>query len=56
VEAFVLDFDGDLYGEHVGVEFIERLRPMTAFAGVEALVEQMDRDVARTRELLSGLG
>jgi riboflavin kinase/FMN adenylyltransferase len=53
VEAFVLDFDGDLYGEHVGVEFVERLRPMTAFTGVEALVEQMDRDVARTRELLA---
>ena len=31
VEAFVLDYDGDLYGEHVGVEFVQRLRPMAAF-------------------------
>jgi riboflavin kinase/FMN adenylyltransferase len=52
VEAFVLDFSGDLYGEHVGVEFVSRLRPMTAFAGVGELVAQMDRDVAETRRLL----
>ena len=35
VEAFVLDFEGDLYGEHVGVEFADRLRPMAAFADIE---------------------
>jgi riboflavin kinase/FMN adenylyltransferase len=52
VEAFLLDFDGDLYGEHVGVEFAERLRPMTAFAGVDELVEAMARDVADTRRIL----
>jgi riboflavin kinase/FMN adenylyltransferase len=52
VEAFLLDFDGDLYGEHVGVEFAERLRPMTAFAGADALVEAMARDVADTRRIL----
>src|ERR671911_56997 len=46
VEAYLLDFDGDLYGEHVGVEFVQRLRPMTAFTGVEELVAAMDRDVA----------
>ena len=52
VEAYLLDFDGDLYGEHVGVEFVQRLRPMAAFSGVEDLVAQMDRDVARTREVM----
>ncbi|MFW3169556.1 bifunctional riboflavin kinase/FAD synthetase [Geodermatophilus sp. CPCC 206100] len=52
VEAFLLDFDGDLYGEHVGVEFVERLRPMLAFSDVGELVAAMDRDVARTREVL----
>ncbi|RFU18800.1 bifunctional riboflavin kinase/FAD synthetase [Geodermatophilus marinus] len=52
VEAHLLDFDGDLYGEHVGVEFVERLRPMLAFTGVEELVAAMDRDVVRTREVL----
>ena len=53
VEAFVLDFDGDLYGERVGLSFHERLRPMVRFATVEGLVAQMDQDVERTRELLS---
>jgi riboflavin kinase/FMN adenylyltransferase len=53
VEAYLLDFDGDLYGEHVGVEFTSRLRPMAAFAGVEELVEAMANDVAETRRLLA---
>ena len=52
VEAFVLDFDGDLYGEHVGVAFTARLRPTVRFDGEEALREQMARDVEQTRELL----
>ena len=52
VEAFVLDWDGDLYGEHVGVEFTARLRPMAAFDGVEALLAAMARDVSDTRRVL----
>jgi riboflavin kinase/FMN adenylyltransferase len=50
VEAYVLDFDGDLYGDHVGVEFVERLRGMEKFDRVEDLVAQMDADVRKTRE------
>ncbi len=52
VEAFVLDYDGDLYGEHVGIEFVSRLRPMAAFADVEALVVAMAKDVSDTRQIL----
>ncbi|MGK5115557.1 MULTISPECIES: bifunctional riboflavin kinase/FAD synthetase [unclassified Geodermatophilus] len=52
VEAFLLDFEGDLYGEHVGVEFVQRLRPMLAFSDVGELVAAMDRDVAETRSVL----
>ncbi|WP_116453209.1 bifunctional riboflavin kinase/FAD synthetase [Blastococcus litoris] len=52
VEAFVLDYEGDLYGEHVGVEFVRRLRPMAAFPDVSALVAAMDKDVADTRTVL----
>jgi riboflavin kinase/FMN adenylyltransferase len=52
VEAFVLDYEGDLYGEHVGVEFASRLRPMEAFADVEGLLAAMAKDVADTRQIL----
>ncbi|CAN5149922.1 bifunctional riboflavin kinase/FAD synthetase [soil metagenome] len=52
VEAFVLDFDEDLYGEHVGVEFVERLRAMERFADVEGLLAEIGRDIERTRTLL----
>ena len=52
VEAYVLDYEGDLYGEHVGVEFAARLRPMAAFADVDALLAAMAEDVADTRTVL----
>jgi riboflavin kinase/FMN adenylyltransferase len=55
VEAYLLDYDGDLYGEHVGVEFAQRLRPMVAFPDVDALLAAMAQDVAGTRQVL-GLG
>jgi riboflavin kinase/FMN adenylyltransferase len=55
VEAYVLDYDDDLYGEHVGVEFVQRLRPMHAFPDVDALLAAMAQDVTDTRRLL-GLG
>ena len=52
VEAFVLDFDGDLYGQNLGVEFVHRLRGMAKFDSVGELVAQMDEDVLQTRQLL----
>jgi len=53
VESYILDFDRDLYGQQIGVEFIARLRGMERFDGVEALTRQMSADVDRTRRLLS---
>jgi riboflavin kinase/FMN adenylyltransferase len=52
LEAHLLDFDGDLYGEHVKVRFVARLRDEVRFDSVEALVEQIGRDVDQARELL----
>ena len=49
VEAFLLDFDGDLYGRELRLEFIDRMRGERRFDSVEALIEQMDRDVVETR-------
>jgi riboflavin kinase/FMN adenylyltransferase len=56
VEAFILDFDEDIYGEHVSLDFVDRLRPTERYTTSEALVEQIERDVVRTRELLAGDG
>jgi riboflavin kinase / FMN adenylyltransferase len=56
IEAYLLDFDGDLYGRTLCLEFVARLRGERRFDTVEALVEQMHRDVQRTRELIAGAG
>ena len=53
VEAFVLDRDLDLYGQVLKLDFLARLRGERRFETVDALVEQMHRDVQRTRELCS---
>jgi riboflavin kinase/FMN adenylyltransferase len=53
LETFLLDFDGDLYGRTVAVEFIARLREDRAFASADALRAQMDHDVAATRRALA---
>jgi riboflavin kinase / FMN adenylyltransferase len=46
VEAFLIDFEGDLYGTELRLDFVRRLRGERAFPTVDALVEQMDEDVA----------
>ncbi len=53
VEAFILDFDADLYGDVLGVEFAHRLRGMVRFDSIDALITQMDADVAQARELVT---
>jgi riboflavin kinase/FMN adenylyltransferase len=53
LEAYVLDFDGDLYGQHVAVQFVRRLRGEERFESVEALVVQIGHDVEATRRVLS---
>jgi riboflavin kinase/FMN adenylyltransferase len=49
IEAYVLDFDGDLYGQDISLTFVERLRGEERFDDINALVEQMQRDVTATR-------
>jgi riboflavin kinase/FMN adenylyltransferase len=55
VEAHLLDFDRDIYGQTLVFDFIARLRPEMRFDGVDALVAQIRRDVVRGREILSPL-
>ncbi|MBA3304276.1 MAG: bifunctional riboflavin kinase/FAD synthetase [Acidimicrobiia bacterium] len=52
LEAYLLDFDGDLYSERAGVRFVARLRGEERFDSVEALLDQMQSDVERTRTIL----
>jgi riboflavin kinase/FMN adenylyltransferase len=52
VEAYVLDFEGDLYGQQLTIEFAARLRGEQRFESLDELVVQIHRDVERTRELL----
>lgn len=56
VEAYLLDFEGDLYGQTIRVEFHQRLRDEMRFSSVDDLVAQMHKDVAATRELLEQRG
>jgi riboflavin kinase/FMN adenylyltransferase len=54
IEAHILDFDGELYGQEVKLEFIDRLRDEMRFSGPEALLEQIELDISHTRSLLEG--
>jgi riboflavin kinase / FMN adenylyltransferase len=51
VEAFLLDFEGDIYDHELGLDFLARLRGERRFDSVEALVEQMGQDVVETRRV-----
>ena len=51
VEAYLIDYDADLYGETLRVAFMERLRGERRFESAEALVDQMRKDVEQTREI-----
>jgi len=54
VECHLLDFDRDLYGQMLRVEFVQHLRDDQTFGAPAELIEQIGRDVARAREVLGG--
>jgi len=56
IEAYLLDFEGDLYGSCLRLDFLERLRGERRFATPEALIAQMHRDVERTRRSVAEHG
>ncbi|MFQ5419646.1 MAG: bifunctional riboflavin kinase/FAD synthetase, partial [Anaerolineae bacterium] len=55
IEAHLLDFNGDLYGQKLKLEFIQRLRPEQKFDGLVALKAQIQADIQQTRQLLYAL-
>jgi riboflavin kinase/FMN adenylyltransferase len=52
LEVHLLEFDGDLYGEDLGVDFVARLREERRFSSVEALAAQIHADIAAARQIL----
>jgi riboflavin kinase/FMN adenylyltransferase len=52
VEAYLLDFEQDIYDEQLNLEFVERLRDELKYDSVDALIKQIHLDVKQTRELL----
>jgi riboflavin kinase / FMN adenylyltransferase len=52
LEVFLFDFDGDLYGQDLTVEFVAFIRPDRKFDTADDLVRQMDEDVAKVRKIL----
>ena len=55
LETYLLDFAGDLYGQHLSVALVEYLRPEMRFDGLPALVAQMNADCDRARQVLNAL-
>lgn len=53
LEVHIFDFDRDIYGEYIHVDFIARLRSEEKFRGARELTEQMHRDAVRAKEILA---
>ena len=53
IETYLLDFEGDIYGERLELEIVHRIREERAFASIDALVAEIGRDVAVTREIFA---
>lgn len=55
LETYLFDFDGDLYGHHLSIAFVDYLRPELKFDGLPALIAQMTQDCETARGILSAL-
>ena len=56
LEVFLIDFQGDLYGRRVVVEFVKRIRPEEKFDSLEVLTAQMHRDIQAVRDVFQKAG
>ena len=52
VEVHILDFDEDIYGDKIRVNFIRRIRDEIKFSSITALIDQIEKDIQLARELL----
>ena len=56
VEVYVMDFSGDLYGQHMTVEFVKKVRNQETFPEIDALIARIEQDVSDSREVLAQAG
>ena len=56
VEVYVMDFSGDLYGQPMTVEFVDKVRNQETFADIDALIARIEQDVADSRDVLAEAG
>ncbi|MCX5885501.1 MAG: bifunctional riboflavin kinase/FAD synthetase [Proteobacteria bacterium] len=54
LEVYIMDFHDEIYGENLRIEFVEKLRDEKTFPDAGALVEQIQRDIGKAREVLGG--
>ncbi|MGD8703175.1 MAG: riboflavin kinase, partial [Desulfosarcina sp.] len=53
VEAHILDFNKDIYGEKIMVNFVQRLRDEIKFSAIDELVAQIDKDITQAKQILA---
>jgi len=53
LEVFIFDFDRDIYGKYITIDFVERLREERTYSDIDAMTKQMHKDVANARSVLS---
>jgi riboflavin kinase/FMN adenylyltransferase len=53
LEAHLFDYEGDLYGRRISVEFVEKLRDEAKFGSLDAMVEQIHADAAQARRIVA---
>jgi riboflavin kinase/FMN adenylyltransferase len=56
VEVYVMDFSGDLYGQQITVEFVDKVRNQETFADIDTLIARIEQDVADSRTVLATAG
>jgi riboflavin kinase/FMN adenylyltransferase len=56
VEVYVMDFSGDLYGQQITVEFVDKVRNQETFADIDTLIARIEQDVADSRTVLAQAG
>ena len=53
IESFIVDFDQNIYGQEVVLEVLEYLRPIQKFSGLDAVFEQVKKDVEKAKKCLT---